>query len=195
MMKRLLVLIFLLVGAGPLAGQDTTAVRATPPDTTSNRFSPGKAMMRSMILPGWGQFSVGAVKRGALFAALQGSSYYMLVRTNSRLHKAEEKLDTRVGVVRDSLIDAATAPEDTAGLQARLDTTVLVNAERSLVTSRKRHMQDWITYTIFFTLASGVDAFVAAHLADFPAQIGTEPQLDGSVNLRLSVPLPSKRQR
>ena len=194
-MKRLLVLIFVLAGAGTLPAQDTIGVRNTAADTTSMRLSPGKAMMRSMLLPGWGQFSVGAVKRGVLFAALQGSSYYMLVRTNSRLNTAEERLDTRVGVVRDSLIEAATVPEDTAGLQARLDTTALVNAERSLVTSRKRHMQDWITYTIFFTLASGVDAFVAAHLADFPAQIGTEPQLDGSVNLRLSVPLPSKRQR
>ena len=86
-------------------------------------------------------------------------------------------------------------PEDTVGLEARLDTTQLVNGERSLVTSRKRHMQDWITYTIFFTLASGVDAFVAAHLADFPVQIGTQPQTNGSVDVRLSVPLPSRRQR
>ena len=195
-MKRLLISIFLLAGARVGAAQDTTAVvRDTVADTTAMRVAPGKAMLRSMLIPGWGQFSVGAVKRGVLFAALQGSSYYMLVRTNSRLNKAEEKLDTRTDFVRDSLITSATVPEDTVGLEARLDTTQLVNAERSLVTSRKRHMQDWITYTIFFTLASGVDAFVAAHLADFPVQIGTEPQANGSVDLRLSVPLPSRRQR
>lgn len=194
MMKRLLVLFLLLAGVGNLAAQDTTAVRDTAADTASVRYSPGKAMMRSLILPGWGQFSVGAWKRGALFAALQGSSYYMLVRTNSRLNKAEDKLDTRIGFVRDSII-AADDSVDLEELEARLDTTQLINAERSLVNSRERHMQDWITYTIFFTLASGVDAFVAAHLADFPVQIDTEPQLNGSMNLRLSVPLPSRRQR
>ena len=75
-MKRLLVLIFVLAGAGTLPAQDTIGVRNTAADTTSMRLSPGKAMMRSMLLPGWGQFSVGAVKRGVLFAALQGSSYY-----------------------------------------------------------------------------------------------------------------------
>lgn len=191
-MKRLLILM-MLAGAGTLSAQDSTAVRdsVVDADTASGRYPPGKAMMRSMLLPGWGQFSVGAWKRGALFAALQGSSYYMLVRTNSRLNKAEEKLDARTGFVRDSLI----AEADTAGLEARLDSTVLVNAERSLVTSRERHLQDWITYTIFFTLASGVDAFVAAHLADFPVQIETEPRLNGSVDLRLSVPLPSRKRR
>ena len=190
-MKRLLVLIFLLSIAGAATAQDTTAVRDTATDTTAVRYSPGKALMRSLLVPGWGQFSVGAWKRGALFAALQGSSYYMLVRTNSRLNKAEDKLDTRVTFVRDSLI----AADDTVGLDARLDSTQLVNAERSLVRSRERHMQDWITYTIFFTLASGVDAFVAAHLADFPVQIDAEPQVNGSVDFRLSVPLPSRRQR
>jgi hypothetical protein len=193
-MKRLLVLLLLLVSAGQVVAQDTTAVRNTAADTTRARFSPGKAMMRSMLLPGWGQFSVGAWQRGALFAALQGSSYYMLVRTNSRLNDAEEKLDTRVGFVRDSIL-AVDDSVDLEELEARLDTTTLVNAERSLVNSRERHMQDWITYTIFFTLASGVDAFVAAHLADFPVQLETEPQANGSMNIRLSVPLPSRRQR
>ncbi len=194
-MKRLLVLIFLVALAGNATAQDTTVVRDTVvTDTTAERFAPGKALMRSLLVPGWGQFSVGAVRRGVFFAALQGSSYYMLARTNSRLNNAEAKLDARIDVVRDSLITENDSIEPVE-LEARLDTTALVNAERSLVRSRERHMQDWITYTIFFTLASGVDAFVAAHLADFPVQIGTEPQLNGSVNFKLSVPLPSRRQR
>jgi hypothetical protein len=56
-------------------------------------------------------------------------------------------------------------------------------------------MQDWIAYTLFFTLASGVDAFVAAHLADFPADIETGRRPDGATELRISIPLPSRRQR
>ncbi len=190
-MKRLLVFVFLLTTAGSAYAQDTLAVRDTLADSTTVRFSPGKALMRSLLVPGWGQFSVGAYRRGAFFAALQGTSYYMLVRTNSRLGNAEDKLDARITEVRDSLI----AEEDTVDLETRLDTTQLVVPQRSLVSSRERQMQDWITYTIFFTLLSGVDAFVAAHLSDFPVQIETEPQANGTVNLRLSVPLPSRRQR
>ena len=56
-----------------------------------------------------------------------------------------------------------------------------------------RVLDDW--RTIFFTLASGVDAFVAAYLADFPARIEPEARTDGSVNLKLSVLLPSRRPR
>jgi hypothetical protein len=187
-MKRWIIVLGWLLMAGAAHAQDTLAVR----DTTARRFSPSKALLRSFLIPGWGQFSVGAYKRGAFFLAAQGSSYYMLVRTNSRLDKAEGNLDTRITVVRDSLIALG---GDTTNLEARLDTMNVIDPARSLVASRKRHMQDWITYTIFFTLASGVDAFVAAHLADFPAQVGADPQPDGSVDLKLSVPLPSRRRR
>jgi hypothetical protein len=185
-MRRWLLIVLLLLSAAPLQAQDTLAVR----DSTQRRFAPSKALLRSFLVPGWGQFSVGAYKRGAFFLAAQGSSYYMLVRTRSRLNQAEDKLETRITTVRDSLITA----NDTANLELRLDTLSSIRSARSLADSRKRHMQDWITYTIFFTLASGVDAFVAAHLADFPAQVGAEPQRDGSVELKLSVPLPSRRR-
>lgn len=183
-MRTILLVLLLLAGARTLAAQDTTAVA----DTTVERFPPGKAFLRSMIVPGWGQFSVGAWTRGTLFAALQGTSYYMLFKTNSRLNKAEERLDDRTTLVRDSLV----ALDDTVNLENRIED--LTAPQRSLVSSRERHLQDWITYTIFFTLASGVDAFVAAHLADFPARIGTERQADGALQLKVSVPLPSRRQ-
>jgi hypothetical protein len=180
-----LLVLLLLASAQTLAAQDTLAVA----DTTE-RFSPGKAFLRSLIIPGWGQYSVGAWERGTLFLALQGSSYYMLIRTNSRLNKAEAKLDDRIAFVRDSLV----AIDDTVNLEVRLDTMSQITPQRSLVASRERHLQDWITYTIFFTLASGVDAFVAAHLADFPARIGTERQANGAMHLKISVPFPSRRQ-
>jgi hypothetical protein len=186
-MKRWL-FIALLLSAGPLHAQDTLAVST---DSTPRKFAPSKALLRSFLVPGWGQFSVGAYKRGAFFLAAQGSSYYMLVRTRTRLNRAEDQLDTRIATVRDSLI---TAGVDSTDLEAQLDTLPSLLPARSLVESRKRQMQDWITYTIFFTLASGVDAFVAAHLADFPAQVGIDPQTDGSFDLKLSVPLPSRRR-
>ena len=191
MMKRLLLLLLLLGCARSALAQDTLAVRDSAAADTLQRFSPGKALLRSFILPGWGQFSVGAYGRGALFATFQGTSYYMLWKTRDKLQRAEDRLDTRTNALRDSLV----ATGDTVGLEAKLDTAQVLVSGRALVDSRERHMQDWITYTIFFTLASGVDAFVAAHLADFPVRIEPEARTDGSVNLKLSVPLPSRRRQ
>jgi hypothetical protein len=49
--------------------------------------------------------------------------------------------------------------------------------------------QDWITYTLVWTLASGVDAFVAAHLATFPGKVEAEPRSSGGgMQLKLSFP-------
>jgi hypothetical protein len=189
-MKRLLAVIWLSLCAQTAGAQDTLAVR----DTAEQRFPPSKALLRSLLLPGWGQFSVGAVKRGVFFAAAQGSSYYMLIRTNSRLSKAEDKLEGRRQEARDSIL---ALPPDTAApdLELRVDSVATVIAANGLVRSRERHMQDWITYTLFFTLASGVDAFVAAHLADFPADVTAERRPNGTTQLRISVPFPSRRQR
>ena len=192
-MKRLLFLLFFGVSVSSAVAQDTIpAARDTLPTDTTKRFPPGKALMRSLLLPGWGQFSVGATRRGIFFAAAQGTSYYMLVKTNSRLNDAEDKLENQRGFVRDSILNAN--PQDTVNLEARIDTIDSVVARNSLVVSRERQMQDWITYTLFFTLASGVDAFVAAHLADFPVAIDTSRRADGSTQLKLSVPLPSRRK-
>jgi hypothetical protein len=117
----------------------------------------------------------------------------MLARTRSRLNDARDKHQAQRGLARDSI--SALPGADTTDIELRVDSVPAVIARNALVRSRERHMQDWITYTIFFTLASGVDAFVAAHLADFPVQIGTDPQADGSVDLKLSVPLPTRRPR
>ena len=192
MMKRLLVVLLLIGSYQPARAQDTLTVRdTTAAADTVRRFRPSSALLRSLVVPGLGQFSVGAYGRGAFFAALQGTSYYMLFKTHDKLTRAEDRLEARTNVLRDSLI----AANDTVGLEAKLDTAQVLQSGRALVDSRERHMQDWITYTIFFTLVSGVDAFVAAHLADFPVRIEPEPQVNGSVHFKFSVPLPSRRQR
>ena len=194
-MKRLLFVLFFLGFSQSAAAQDTIPARrdTAAVDTTRRGVSPAKALTRSLLLPGWGQFSVGAVKRGVFFAAAQGSSYYMLIRTNSRLNDAQAKLATQRALARDSIL--AIEDVDTTRLEQRIDSVDAVVARQSLVNSRERHMQDWITYTLFFTLASGVDAFVAAHLADFPVAIDATRRTDGATQLEFSVPVPSRRRR
>lgn len=193
-MKRLVFFFMFVLCVSDAAAQDTIPVRAdtVAADTAARRFPPSKALMRSFLLPGWGQFSVGATRRGIFFAAAQGTSYYMLARTNSRLNDAEEKLEVQRNLVRDSILEAN--PQDTVNLEARIDTIDSVVSRQSLVSSRERHMQDWIAYTLFFTLASGVDAFVAAHLADFPVAIDPARRPDGSTEVKFTLPLPSRRK-
>ena len=187
-MRRFLLALLFLLPAQSAFAQDTTAVA-----DSVRRIAPGKALMRSLLLPGWGQFSVGAPKRGAFFVLTQGTSYYMLARTHSRLSDARDKHEAAREFARDSIL--ALPDVDTTNLELKIDSVDAVIARNSLVNSRERQMQDWITYTIFFTLASGVDAFVAAHLADFPVQIETQPQVNGAMDVKFTVPLPSRRRR
>jgi hypothetical protein len=49
-MRRFLFAVLLLLSAQTVFAQDSTAVA----DTTLRNFPPGKALMRSMLLPGWG---------------------------------------------------------------------------------------------------------------------------------------------
>ena len=69
----------------------------------------------------------------------------------------------------------------------RLDSTL-----GDLVDAREQQREDWIAWSLFWLLASGVDAFVNAHLADFPAAIELEPAQDRSLSVSLQIPLPLK---
>lgn len=192
------VLFFLAVRATtPALAQDTpgpptpSAPVIEPDDsTTTTGLNPRTAFIRSMIVPGWGQFSVGAEKRGIVFVALQGASWYMLVKTHGKLGKARDREETRFGFLTDSL--TALIPQDSAlknpvEFNRRIDADSTLALQRALVASREEQRQDWIATTIAITLAGAVDAYVAAHLADFPAVIVPRP--NGALQLQVNVPL------
>lgn len=90
------------------ASQDTAAAvtlpaspdsSATPvassgaPTTTSDSpgppVSPMGAFFRSLVLPGWGQASVGRPVRGAFYFAMESASLWMLFKTDAKLSSAE----------------------------------------------------------------------------------------------------------
>ena len=55
---------------------------------------------------------------------------------------------------------------------------------------REQQMEDWIAWTVFMVLLGGADAFVSAHLSDFPAPLGIEARpvgLDGRVEVGISL--------
>ncbi|HUP88732.1 MAG TPA: hypothetical protein VM100_05265, partial [Longimicrobiales bacterium] len=120
----------------------------------------------------------------------------MLIKTLNKLGNAQTNEDKLAAPVRDSL--RAKMARDTSLARKLADSRAFENQvlledtavshAHSLVLSRKQQRQDWITYTIFTTLASGVDAYVAAHLADFPATISAQPKSDGGVRFQVTVP-------
>jgi hypothetical protein len=177
--------------------RDTIVNRA---DTIPKGITPGKAFMRSLLIPGWGQFSVGARTRGFVFIGLQSASWFMLVKTLNKLSDAHDVADERVAFASDSLhrqmsTDTALARKlaSADSFNARVEAFDTVKAIRSLINSREEQRQDWITYVLFTTLASGVDAFVAAHLADFPTTITTTAKPNGAVQVKFTVPVQRRR--
>ena len=170
-------------------------------DTTVRRGpSPRSAMIKSLIIPGWGQLSVRAYVRGAFFIAAQSSSWYMLLKSHSRLGDAKDTRSQSVAFTSDTLLARMTQDsvlreqlEAPGAFDARVQQDTTVIRLNSLVESRDQQRQDWITYTVFFTLASAVDAYVAAQLADFPATIDAQPTTSGGVQFRVSTPFPRRR--
>jgi hypothetical protein len=175
-------------------------------DTVDDRISPRSAFIRSLLVPGWGQASVGSYGRGSVFFALQGTSWYMLLRTLARLDQSERVEARVVGMVTDSLnflIARDTAPEfceanpapceaakalaQPANFEAAVAGDTAVSRIRNLVDAREDQKQDWITYLLFFTMMGGVDAYVNRHLQDFPADVLTTTRPNGRYDVGVRV--------
>ena len=208
-MTRRVVLAALLLLAGavpPVCGQRIQGRLASPDtaaDSAAAMISPRSAFIRSLVIPGWGQASVGSYGRGGFFFALQSASYCVLFRTHHRLRSAREIQIREVRLAADSIhevLDAATTPEACAAnpagceaahrlrgnpiaFQTAVDSSENVARMGGLVESREDQKQDWITYTLFFTLMGGVDAYVNRHLIDAPVDIISNVGTNGRYEL------------
>ncbi len=220
-----LLLATLLAGAvAPVSAQvpvpqDTSAARAdttarpalgprapAPVDTVQRGPSPRSALFKSLLVPGWGQFSVGAHVRGTIYLAIGATSWGMLVKTIRKVDAAEERARAGEVFVIDSLraamaVDTALARQfaDTASFwspafQEAVESDSLVVHRRNLVDARRQQRQDWIAYTLFFTFLNALDAYVAAHLTDFPAELDVERRADGGMELGVRVGVPGRRE-
>ena len=168
-----------LAAAAPAAAQqvpaDTAArplvvradsVPAASPDSTLP-MSPGRAFVKSLVIPGWAQSELGSPVRGGIYFALEAGSLWMYYKSAQKLEEAQEvqRIQREAGVL---------------GPDAKLP----------LVRDRENQAEDWLTLSIFWLFFSGADAFVAAHLADFDVHVGVVPRPDGAVQLQATVPLP-----
>ncbi|HEX2204169.1 MAG TPA: hypothetical protein VHG91_12755 [Longimicrobium sp.] len=156
--------------ARPLRVDPATVVaRAPGADTAAarRRIRPRDAFLRSLVLPGWGQSSIGAPGRGAVYFALEAGSLWMVYKSDRRLQEARAR--ERALIASGQLVEGETS---------------------GLVRDRRAQREDWITLSLFWLFFSGADAFVATHLRDFDEHVGVQPGPEGSgLQLQASFPV------
>jgi hypothetical protein len=187
--------------------QEVVAADTIPADTTAPGISPRGAMLRSFLVPGWGQSAMGSYRRGGIFFAIRGGAGYMLFKTIGRLNEARDIEARGVRLAKDSLdaliaMDSVMAARrwhvlrDDRGLSdpvvydMAVDSFPGVAGARALVRAREQQKQDWVTTFIVTALLDGIDAYVNAHFARFPVSIDTRPEPGGGASFRLTVPVP-----
>jgi len=166
-----------------------TPVQALQPQPPL-RVSPRGAMVRAMVVPGWGHAAIGAYSRGASYVALESLTAYTLLRTRNRLTDARRRAGFRESFVRASLAgEGVTDPEV---VETRLEEDDVLTGLRNLASSRENQQEDLVAFSIFVLFLTGADAFVSAHLARFPAPIEVDVvgDPDAGMEIRVSVPLP-----
>lgn len=194
-----------LVDPGPVepVRPVTPAPTAQQSDSGPRRPTPLGAMVRSFVLPGWGQAAFDAHFRGGIYFSGWVGNWYMNFRNAYRLGSARDRFRLRTDQVEAELIASSGNPDS---MRAQIDSfpsilTTAVRADslgndlRKLVDAREQQREDWIAWSVFWLLASGIDAYVNAHLADFPADIELRPGQGGELSLQVGIPWPGQRRR
>ena len=192
-----------LLPAAPAPAQE--ASNATVPDSilappasesasdSASGPGPAGAFLRGVLVPGWGHTVSGATTRGAFYFGAESLAGWMLYKTVRRLGTARQQAELRERRVGEAL--AAQGVEDAAEREAALEADDDVARARGLVAAREEQREDWIAVAIFTLLLSGLDAFVSAHLQDFPEPLTIEgdPAV-GRVEVGFRVPAPAWRR-
>ncbi len=169
-------LLFLLAGlASSSRGRAQQPPPVAPPGAASApedsaTISARGALLRSLVLPGWGQSYVGAPGRGAIYFAFEAGSLWMTYKSVRGLQEARE--------LESWLRDTGALEED---------------EDFGLAESRREQREDWIALSLFWILASGADAYVSAQLADFDEHVGVRPGPGGELRFEARFPLGARR--
>ena len=109
----------------------------------------------------------------------------MLLKTMRRLGSARRQLSLWEERITERLArSGVTEPDE---IEAELGRDEEVLRLRSLVDAREEQREDWFAVALFTLLMSGVDAFVSAHLQNFPDPLTVDGG-DGSVGVAVRLP-------
>ena len=173
------------VASAPLLGQE--APQSVVPDSTAlfAPVTPSKAFLRAVLVPGWGHASIGTHTRAGFYFALEATTAYGLLRTQTRLNEVTARADFRESVLREDL--AAQGIVEFDEIESALEADARLDNLRDLEDSRRQQREDWAALGIFLLLLSGADAFVSAHLQDFPEPIQIEAMPVGNGRIEVGV--------
>ena len=171
----------------PLRPTTGGAAQATLPPLS---ISPRGALIRAMLVPGWGHAAIGSYTRGGFYFALEATTAYTFLRTRARLSDARERAALRERVILARLADEGIT--DPTTIESRLDADQTLQGLQDLVSSREGQQEDLIAWGIFLVFLTGADAYVSAHLSRFPTPIEMEASAlpDGRAEVLLRIPFP-----
>jgi hypothetical protein len=147
--------------------------QATAPDTTRKPpMTPRRAFLTSLVIPGYSQTVFGRDRAAMLFAVIEIGSIGMARKSALDLQEAK-------GLPRDSVLATYKTDPGTGlavidpktGLPVP-DTYIASRFTDDRIKARRTHYEDWIAAIVFNHLFSAADAYVAANLWDFKANIG-----------------------
>lgn len=183
-----------VVALGPwsatVSAQERDVPLGTRTDSLAGQVSPRGAFLRSLLLPGWGQAAVRSYGRGGFYFATESAVAWMLFKTGRRRGSARSIVALREGEV--TAANMALALTDPDSLLALMDADPSVTDARQLEEVRSQQFEDWLAFGVFMLLLGGADAFVAAHLADFPEPLtpGFQALPNGGFEASLSITVP-----
>lgn len=142
------------------------------PDSTKPPLSPRRAFLASLLLPGYGQTRLDRPHAAMLFSTAEVFSLGMATKAARDLREVRSiPRDSVVGTYKTDpstgqpILDSKTGlPVPATYIKSRFD------ADR--VKARRVHYEDWIAALIFNHLFAAADAYVAANLWDFRANVG-----------------------
>jgi hypothetical protein len=147
-----------------LAGQ-------VPPPVPECRvpLSPRAALVKGLLVPGLAQHQLYRRKASYLFVATELGAIGMTIKSKIDLDEAtaarrDTTIETVLGPGGLPVIDPDTGLPQTRGVPKNKN---LADRRRA----RRTHLEDWLAVIVFNHLFSGADAWVAANLADFDANV------------------------
>lgn len=160
------------VAAVPLPLSPVPAVSAGDSVPVPREITPRGALLRSLMIPGWGHAVTGSYTRAGFYLTAQAGNVWMLAKTGGHLAWAG-RVERAVEAETEARLAGQGVPRDSIPARVRADPGVI--QARNLVEARRSQREDWIALGLFFILIGGVDAFVSAHLQDFPEPLTVEP--------------------
>ena len=169
------------LATSPPANEEAVSTDEAP----VGRISPRGAFIRSALIPGWGHAKVGAMFGGLSISRAEAASALMIYKTHTRIGRTRRMLSQREAVVTARLeAGGMTDPDE---IEAALAEDPEIEDLRSLEETRSGQREDWIALGLFMMLIGGVDGYVSAHLADFPAAVVLEPTPGGGMEISFSL--------